>query len=619
MLKKILLFLALLAMPGVAHAGEKLTAVEPIVYQATGSPATDAKLWKDTVAYCVDHNFNTSQNLQKCLADGIAIVGEKMQTVRYVSTTYFYLQGGTCTPYYAYDADKAVVNFSTELEKPVTFTGKRMFVRVRWQAQEVTGSPSLFTTKTCTTPLTSNLEWADYRSTTNAEAGTPSPYVEQKRLCKLPPLWLKFYPTQTYTLTDGYFMPKDMEMFQVQINSGLDYAYTRSLYGPESINNKSMTPPGAIYSVAVDQFGQYSGCKVRRFQKLAVAPDNSWQVFSVQILNGIGSDQEDFSATQSPTPEAVNEIVVTAERKSKPAIPYLTPKQSDGYVATEKGVIAMAQAELARLNEAATQEELVAAKMVLKADWSNRPTDKYHPSPENLARDNPDCAANVKPECAWKEASTPVNEDDKPNELVRLSNDGQTVVTNNTTTYNNTIYPPAMVAAGNAPDNTDGPGSPGNPEDGEDVDGDAAAQGEAFKAEAEHFGMCYEDPGQDECSDGALEAAIGDRLKAISDGYLGSPASVGESLVNRAMATGDCQLGETSVYCSMVGSLGMLDGRGPPAGAEIVLWEGQFRDNMGKMQNRRIAIPASMVAFFKSLLFILLSVTGFKLLIGWRD
>ena len=602
------------------------------------APTSLEQIAWDRTTSCSGHIFDTKENMELCYkskAKSNSFQYWKNGKVPASGGAVYLKENGQCV--YKGAIPTVDVSIYTNLEitafyqpNSYTYTARPYFIS-RFAPLGKNLDDAYYNNSSCTSYLEFQTISASnmYSYTITSEDGTPTP-DKQTEFCKIPVQFanLHSYPKFDYTpISDGEgnVQPPTGSAFYWTRNTGIEAVTHRAINPNSSQSDLSNTPPAALFS---KNFTGKSGekCIFRRFREHSRGLDPVTKNivayrYIVQIMNGPNSEgygdepseSDQLGAMQKPKQTIPN------EKTAKPLIPYGTkpdPDQIAREIRLIKDVVAKFYAEFGADSNA---QERATDTIQVETDWSNKPTAYTHPSPEKLARDNPRCTISFNEKCAWKESEQPADENTKQDELLRLSNDGQTIVKNNTTIYNNTIYPPVMVNAGTAPDNGD-PGSTDRPSDGTDGDGndETFGDGDELEAELEHFAKCYDQPGDEECSESSYQQAVTDSLKSATEGFLPEAKGFAHGLVDRALDSGRCALGQTSVYCSLVASMANLKGVAKsPLNEDFILMTQQWPNPItGEIYERIIKIPAYVMGLIATILSIVVAWRGMFILLG---
>lgn len=299
------------------------------------------------------------------------------------------------------------------------------------------------------------------------------------------------------------------------------------------------------------------------------------QIWTVKTL----SDNSLYDqAVEAEAQAAANTKALTKTRVSRPVVPYGTAAVA-GEVSkdtTVKEILEKSPASAECKGPCDTSDPIKAY-----VPWQNKPTAYHHASPDKLARDNPACAAGpYNPTCAWKESDTPIDpQTQDKKDLVRMSNDGQTIVNNNTSVYNNTTYPPGMVQAGTAPAGG-GQGTESSPDRPEGAEGDPEATAK--------FVQCLRNP--DDCG-GEDTDMTGDAEGAFAEG-MGEPTTVAGRILQDAINSGKCNGTTDRSYCTGLAAIAGLGDYPYNPNEDFVISEGMVHG-----QNLQYKIPASVMDF----------------------
>lgn len=608
LIRSLLLLLAL-AVAAPASAGYVLTAPTP----ADGSVQA---YYAKAATGCFGYTFDTLANAKQCLIDR-----SPAQSSGYVFSTYgscngcgpafnnsgFYISVGTSC------AAGNLVNLgpfkfevfyggSTVADDAGKISWRPIAIRVNYGSGTVI-QYTQFSDSSCKTAKTwTNLSAAflTVSYTTNAAAGGNSPPDPNRPVCRMPPSFIPgARPAKAYAVNaQGFFTPADLDAFSLQTGT-TTLAVMRDMYPKLPLSDRTTFLDAAIYRVSFPQFGSDAICVMRRMARIAYGMQGTETVgimYLDQVVNGLVVSIPYVSDVQA-TPQ--EEIVVNAPRKTKPLIPYGTPKRADGYIATKASVKALVAEELAKTDLSDSEAEGI--EVTAAVDWRNRPTDYLHPSPEYLARDNPDCTKKFNPACAWKESPNPATSADDPTKLVRLSTDGQSIVSNADYASSNspicphicpqnwtTAYPPAMGIGSS--------GSASNPLTGaansDTVDGQAVA---GAQGDVDKFTRCYSSPEGSDCAEDYSSGELSTGAKGSVNGELGEVSGIGAGLVQKALAAGKCKQGETSTYCSLSVALARWTDRVSPI-REFVFFDDTL-NIFGTPVSFKIVIPIYVVSF----------------------
>ncbi len=591
-----------------AYAGYRVT------LDSSPSSAAATK-YKNAVKGCVGYNFDTFDNMRQCFLDRAPNeLNDHPMTI------------STSKPRYYRNNEQCIYrNTNDFLVKLGNFYFANSHGRYAVIDYKTVEGYQMYSNSSCTEKA-----WGGYfyyvsnysYDSSTPEPGGEGPEPEEVPVCRLPVSFANSngYPKGSITYLDegdGFTTPNRGSAFMVGRQSGIDNVISMRQVNPEAtLSDLSNTPSGAMYTEDFNLSG--NKCIFRRFMfRFLHKPTNqTWYV--VQVMNGAGEpDGTGANAPEDPELTSDKEVLIPNERKSKPIIAYGTRADAD-LIARQTAWIKELVAEGLAVDSAqANAQEKQNDQITVATDWSDKPTTYTHPSPVKLVRDNPEFADQFEPRAGWKESEQPADENTQKGDLVRLSNDGQSIVHNNTSVYNNTYYPPVMVNAGNAPPNTSPPGSPDRPGDGTE-DGPGSEGIEGLEGDIAQFEKCYENYEDEDCKDSAFSDALTDAANAELVGALPDSEGWAGNMVSEAISKGRCSLGETSVYCSLIAAIAPLTSPSTHIG-DFNLFETEIQNPLnGESIPWVVTIPDYVVAFLKLLTSIVMAITGFRILINWR-
>lgn len=565
-LRTIAFAIGLLGFAGVANAGERIaprniTTVN--VYPYIESAAAE----------CFNHDFTTKDAVVQCLRSRLGTGVREIIPygrngiggIKYVTDG-----NGTCSqvsgnPIY-FDVIRYDVVQITRSSNTITISGI--------YAMMTYGGKVVYNDSSCQSLYTLNAT-TTYNISTNSNPGDDDPIDQPEYNCIIPQQhrW-KLHDSEAKNGQGGYVM-QPFDGFDHSANFGPHWGPNLR---PTTV--KDLDPNASWFdnSIANDDvfFRLYTSptdfCRFRIFEIVLEFPQDGVFVMSLQhwpVGNDpyLGKDGGDMA----------QRAVIQPAKRSNPAVPYGTEKNQVGLAEATRLVSDIMKDSFAKGNAGATGKDGKPLKVTIAADLTQSPLPYHHPSPEKLARDHPDTAQDFDPAKAWKQSETPIDpQTQKKEDLIRLSNDGQTVVKNNERIYTNTIYPKSMVDAGTAPsgggsDN----GSTDRPADGVDGDdaGDAAAK---FKA-------CLEDP--ENC--GGEDTELGDDMQGAFAEGMGEAETVAGELLQRALASGRCSGENDPSYCSALASLAALGEYPVNKNEDFVLVDGEFTYSQGSKSTRQ--------------------------------
>ena len=386
-------------------------------------------------------------------------------------------------------------------------------------------------------------------------------------------------------------------------------AYQSDVALPAVVTDGGTTAPEYLFKV---NMSEGSECTFRRETRVHIPNDDPQKVGVMVYTVSLWTQNGDSTGDFQNAPE-VDEIVVTAKRKiSKPIVPYGTKFDADARAKMETNIVnALLQLYGTNCgsNCKTTDGQQIPATVVAKQE---DPAVKFvHPAPQQLARDNPGCTQTYDPRCAWNPSPTqPATAQTPPDQLVRMSNDGQTIVHNSTSVYNNTVYPDVMREAGTAP-TTGTPGAPGptpgttdNPADPDGEDGEGKGLVE-----------CAQTEGCGAVTNGTVRAYI-QSVGADPDRDQSSGGVAG-GILDRAVQAGSCSTDKSNnPYCQMIAGFAMMKA-GEGGTGDYVWWEGEI--GVGPARKfQQASIPGSLIAAIDNILSVLFLVICWNIALRGR-
>ncbi|WP_226698893.1 hypothetical protein [Qipengyuania gaetbuli] len=574
-------------------------------YVAT--PAIDnLPIEAEPIRLCANYTFDTRANLIACFETRFrdhvgytAIIGETIDGSYAINAA----DGGQCQLYSQYVVPRPI-GFRV-LAKPGMYDASSY---LQWNPSAASGrfiatedgfaGSYLYSDPSCTNYTTYlSGQRALFQVNVNTAPGganeppEPVPHTAEDD-CLLPYDWVDSQKPKTHIATKPVNQP-----FKPEVGDKYWRQIPTVAKLPKGIANGSYVP-GSVVKV---QEVTGKSCTFHRLQQIRFTSE------SVEWLQYLGAPSgEDAEAEKGITPKERS----GATKISKPIVEYGKPYDANGKiideatieeimleVMREQGIDMTENIQEARAQGVATETMKVKVECQRGVDGQCLTTN-HHPAPRELIRDNPSCHDAIAT-CAWKPSPTePATAETKPEQLTRMSNDGQSVVYNNPSIYPNTRYPAAMVAGGTAPDTTADPGSVANP-GGSDVDGtpDGAEIGECLQNES-----C-------ELTEGHVRSYL--QSIGVDENRDQSGDGVANRIVGNTIAKGKCEHTENnSAYCGLAASIAILANRTVDQTGDFVFWTGKLRyGGMAEGETHEAKIPGAFLDAIEIILNIMLALS----------